>query len=1433
PVDGTANWEHTIDVSDLDPGMYNILVRARDAAGNEGIGGPYNIFVDPESDLPLVNVLYPQPLQRSTEELFVVGTATDNERVDSVEVQINDGRFVRAEGAEFWSARIPVGTLEDGEHTVTVRAVDNNGLAGVPESVRFRIDTAAPTLELTSHEGGFFVTRPTTVEGTIDDANGVTSLVLDRDGEREEFRLRGRDPHTFSFRIDPRELAQGAQVWNLVAEDATGRSGTTPLLFFVDTEAPDIDVLYPTESDRIDAQFRAAGRVSDAVGVDSLSYSLSTGQSGEIPLTPGDPFWTLAVDLEPGARGRLTADFTVRDVAGNEHTERLRMPLDPDGDEPRVHRLTPSEGALTEQPVFAGHVSDDDGVVALEYSVNGGESIQVPVSQSFLVPLAELDPGRHEITYYAIDRHGVRGSENRVRFTVATPLPDLQLDRIVVGEQDSAYEAGFTLEAREQASITGFVDGTVSGRLNVTIGDRSSTESIADDGSFSISLPRSNEPGLVDYTIQWVNELERTVEISGFYAQLPPDDEEQAGSRTEVERQRDARVASDWDRRVPGVALPEIAVPGELVDGRFEEIDEFDVAVEDSLDITQVRSRVVIGETEGSWVVGTVADPDSPGVYTLEPVLPEDSGRAYLEVEATNATGTRASIQVPFIVDRLVPEFALVSPTDDDVINGRNTVVAVANDLQGIHAIEARDPGSSEWVELSVDRLLTRQISATDIENDVVFRVTTHAGLVSEQRFELNTDEAADVPELILQVPENGQAVRDELRVSGVVLDDDRPEEIEVAISGSEPVRIQTDGLFDFSRDLSDYPDGEYSVSFTGYDIGGTPSDTITRRIVISRSEPVVELARPAIDDFSSGTVRLDGTADDPNGIESVWVSLDSGASFRRAEGTEEWSINVDSSLLDDATHSLLVRAYDTAGDAGILATIINVDNAKPGIELSSPVDGEQAGATLIVDGRIADCNIQSIRIILQHVDSESLPEVLTEFRECGPFVYAIDTRTMEPGRYALLVEADDLAGNVNYASRTVTVPEVDEVPGPTIVLPEDGSSHAGSVQGLALAPPDSGPLTLHVDGRPAEVLEVDSRGRSSFVLNSDQLADGEVSLSLHADATGDETVISFAGNGPSISIDSPAFLDYVRDRPFLTGTADYRVELPEGDDRQTRREREDILSRHEVVRVEVSRDNGESWEQAQGTEDWRYRIETTELTDGRLNLVVRASFADGSVVTRRHSVTIDEQPPVVRLIAPGERERFSNEITVVGATGDDNMLADVAVALRAGDKSRYEVPAFIQGLYLDASVLGATYWDAGAGLTFFDDNVRIQGQVGLSPPGRFSGLVLGTKLIANVAQIPASFFLGPDYEWLSAAVALGANFSYYTMSEDTIEFTDEGLVLAGMLGQLEFPIVRVPEWRMFNTYSLYTEAQLWFISSDVEAGTAFRMGFGLRTNVF
>ena len=172
------------------------------------------------------------------------------------------------------------------------------------------------------------------------------------------------------------------------------------------------------------------------------------------------------------------------------------------------------------------------------------------------------------------------------------------------------------------------------------------------------------------------------------------------------------------------------------------------------------------------------------------------------------------------------------------------------------------------------------------------------------------------------------------------------------------------------------------------------------------------------------------------------------------------------------------------------------------------------------------------------------------------------------------------------------------------------------------------------------------------------------------------------------------------------------------------------------------------------------------------------------------------------------------------------------AVTLRAGDKSRYAVPEFIQGLYAEGHYLGVTYADIGMGLTFFDDNVKLQGQIGRSPPGRFSGLVIGTKLLANVLTLPFGFFFGPDWDFFSMSLAVGANFSYFTMSGDEIAFTGEGLVLGALIGQVEFARFTFPKMRSFSSYSFYTEGSLWFISSDVKGGQLFRLAFGTRVGI-
>lgn len=138
-----------------------------------------------------------------------------------------------------------------------------------------------------------------------------------------------------------------------------------------------------------------------------------------------------------------------------------------------------------------------------------------------------------------------------------------------------------------------------------------------------------------------------------------------------------------------------------------------------------------------------------------------------------------------------------------------------------------------------------------------------------------------------------------------------------------------------------------------------------------------------------------------------------------------------------------------------------------------------------------------------------------------------------------------------------------------------------------------------------------------------------------------------------------------------------------------------------------------------------------------------------------------------------------------------------------------------------------------GIGLSFFDDVVKLQVQAGLAPPGRFSGIVIGAKLLATILDVPFSYFFGYDWDFFSMSLAIGANFNYFSMSEDDYSFTENGVVLGSVLLQLEFAKFEIDSLSIFNSYSLYTEGALWFISSDIEAGVTPTLSFGLRVGIF
>jgi len=427
----------------------------------------------------------------------------------------------------------------------------------------------------------------------------------------------------------------------------------------------------------------------------------------------------------------------------------------------------------------------------------------------------------------------------------------------------------------------------------------------------------------------------------------------------------------------------------------------------------------------------------------------------------------------------------------------------------------------------------------------------------------------------------------------------------------------------------------------------------------------------------------------------------------------------------------------------------------------------------------------------------------------------------------------------------------------------------AGLVKGTRL--PET--VQLMMDGKEFQELQVDRFGVFRYDISEEELGTNGPHKLLAFYKTEKGRTIASANHtvyydhyGPILLIDSHRDGDVITNRPWLRGRAMF-TRTPHPDGRPfTRAE----ISEYSVTKVEVSYDNGRTFKQAMGKGDWKWRLEPLDLPPGTQPVVVRAKFENGEEAVRRVLLFMDPEVPDVEAVSPAEKSIHRDEIKIYGAANDNFELADMNVSLRPYDKFWYSVPEAIRGLYFDFKTLGATYFDTGVGLDFFDHNVRFQFQWGFTPVlgaysivehgGRYVGNVMGIKLVANILTIPFDW-LFKDRDWIfyKMRIGVGANFSWFEMDDWRNETWDPiagewrkkdeiGVFMGAVLAQIDLASVDFnliyPNWKYFHVMSLYLQPECWFASTDAThtvvngktetvPKTIWRICIGMRFNVF
>ncbi|WP_244239108.1 adventurous gliding motility protein AgmC [Corallococcus carmarthensis] len=223
-VDASGNWSYTLP-GPLADGTYTVTAVATDAAGNESTPDSSTFTVD--TTAPVVAITTPANGSTVGANVTVTGTASGGATSVTVSFQGTNYGPIPVDASGNWSQALP-GPLANGTYTVTAVAVDAVGNTSPTATSTFTVNTAAPTVAITTPANGSTLTNPNvTVTGTA--ANATTVTVTFQGTNYGPITVTGG---SWSQAL-PGPLANGSYTVTAVSTNGTTNSSTASTTFTV------------------------------------------------------------------------------------------------------------------------------------------------------------------------------------------------------------------------------------------------------------------------------------------------------------------------------------------------------------------------------------------------------------------------------------------------------------------------------------------------------------------------------------------------------------------------------------------------------------------------------------------------------------------------------------------------------------------------------------------------------------------------------------------------------------------------------------------------------------------------------------------------------------------------------------------------------------------------------------------------------------------------------------------------------------------------------------------------------------------------------------------------------------------------------------------------------------------------------------------------
>ncbi len=525
----------------------------------------------------------------------------------------------------------------------------------------------------------------------------------------------------------------------------------------------------------------------------------------------------------------------------------------------------------------------------------------------------------------------------------------------------------------------------------------------------------------------------------------------------------------------------------------------------------------------------------------------------------------------------------------------------------------------------------------------------------ADQTFTAGASGDSDPPAVAMTSPVNGATVSGTVTMAASATASAGVANVQFQLDGNNFGAPVTAAPYSIQWDTTSSTNGNHTVAAVATDTTGVSATSTVETITVSNGQtappPAVSITSPANNASVSGTITVNVTASDTNGVASVQLQVD-GANAGAALTSAPYNFSWDTTTVSNASHTLTAVAKDMSGNAGVSAavkvTVNNADTTPPTVSITSPANNATVNGTITVNATASD-NVGVASVQLQ-VDGANVGSADTS----SPYNFSWSTKSVANGSHTLTAVAKDAAGNATTSAGVkVTVNNNSDTtpPAVSITSPSNNATVSGTITVNATASDNVAVASVQFQVDGANVGSADTTSPYSFSWNTTSVSNGSHTLTAVAkDSSGNTatstgvkvTVNNTNSTPPAVSISSPSSNATLKATVTVSATAS---------------DSDGIAS----VQFQV---DGANVGSADTSSPYNFSWNTTSVSNGSHTLTAVAKSSSGSTATSAGvKVTVnnsDTTPPTVSISSPSNGATVSNTVTVTASASDNVGVASV-----------------------------------------------------------------------------------------------------------------------------------------------------------------------------